>query len=257
MVSENSIRLFVDQPLDSGMSVELNPEQVNYVRNVMRLNVSDSVRLFNGKDGEWQGTIAELAKKSARLTVEKQTRKQKDGTDVWLLFAPIKFGKIDFLVTKATELGVSTLQPVITKHTIVTRVNTDRLRANAIEAAEQSDRLTVPEVSGEITFEKLIQGWDKNRQILLCDESGAGKSIGTVLSALPEAKKKARWAILIGPEGGFSKAELEKLRTLPYVTSVGLGENILRADTAALAALACFQSLTGRWETPPHFEGNR
>jgi 16S rRNA (uracil1498-N3)-methyltransferase len=169
----------------------------------------------------------------------------------------VKRARIDYIAEKATELGVSVLQPVLTRHTAVERVNVDRLRANAVEAAEQTERLTVPEVREPIDLGKLLAGWPAGRRLLMCDETGGGPPIAEALSQLDDAARAAPWAIVIGPEGGFADVELQALRRIKDVTSVGLGPRILRADTAALAALACWQALLGDWRRPtPRLSGD-
>ncbi len=246
------IRLYTAQRLASGTFCELSPEQCNYLHNVMRLKEGEIIHIFNGQDGEWAARIANISKKHGSLVLESQTRKQQEVPDFWLAFAPIKHGRIDWLVEKATELGVAKLLPVQTKHTIVNRVNVERLQAHALEAAEQSERLSVPEVAELVELQKLIQGWDGSRKIIVCDETGSGKPMLEALQPFKSTEQK--WALLIGPEGGFAKAELEKLRSLPYVISVGLGPRVLRADTAALSALTCLQAALGDWHNAPRFE---
>ena len=243
-------RLFVKSPLVGNSTIELEQHHVHYLKNVMRLKISDHLLVFNGKDGEWEVEINNLEKKSGTAIAIKRTKEQYNEPDVTLLFAPIKHGKIDFLAQKATELGVTALQPVFTKHTIASRVNTERLQSNAIEAAEQSERLTVPEILEPIDINKLISSWDSNKKLLLCDETGKGKPIKEALSE----SEKGTWAILIGPEGGFSKDELDMLYKLPYVVPASLGPRILKADTAAFAALTCWQEHLGDWQNLPSFE---
>src|SRR5579872_6269591 len=172
MGPEKLIRLFVTAPLTNGAAVELGQEQAHYLKNVMRLSEGDAVALFNGSDGEYRARIDSFGKRAASLTVEEQTRAQTPEPDLWLLFAPIKRARIDYLVEKATELGASALVPVITRHTHVERLNLDRLRAHAIEAAEQSERLTVPRIDEARALDDVMAGWDASRRIMLCDESG-------------------------------------------------------------------------------------
>jgi 16S rRNA (uracil1498-N3)-methyltransferase len=241
-------RLHVDVPLSAGGSVELGQDQTHYLRNVLRLGAGESVALFNGRDGEWRARIAAIAKKSATLALEEQTRPQKPEPDVWLAFAPIKRARIDFIAQKATELGAARLWPVITRHTMVDRVNVDRLRANAIEAAEQSDRLTVPLIHDPSSLDEMIGLWPEDRPLILCDETG-GPPIADVILA-PPLRQSAKAGFLIGPEGGFAEPELDRLRKLPFVTPVSLGERLLRADTAALSVLAVWQALAGDWIAP-------
>jgi 16S rRNA (uracil1498-N3)-methyltransferase len=167
--------------------------------------------------------------------------------DLWLCFAPVKRARIDYIAEKATELGVSVLQPIVTQHTIVERVNVERLRANAVEAAEQTERLSVPEVRAPVDLTRLLGEWPAGRRLLMCDETGGGRPIAEMLTGLDADARAAPWAIVIGPEGGFAAAELDALRRIKDVTAVGLGPRILRADTAALAALSVWQSLIGDW----------
>jgi 16S rRNA (uracil1498-N3)-methyltransferase len=237
------VRLYVDAPLGEGQSVTPNDGQTHYLLHVMRAKVGDRLNLFNGRDGEWDARIAEITKRACRLECEVQIGRQRGVPDLWLVFAPIKRTPADYLTQKATELGVSALQPVFTRRTIVRRINTERMRANAIEAAEQSGRLCVPEVHDAMDFEKLVSEWPKDRRILFCDEAGDAQPIAEVLQNASEAP----WAIFTGPEGGFDPAERTALRALSNVTPVALGRRILRADTAALAALAVWQAIIGDW----------
>jgi len=236
-------RLFVTSALESGASVTLDQGQAHYLLHVLRAKPGDRVLVFNGRDGEWQAELAAAGKRGVVLTARARTAQQEDVPDLWLAFAPVKKTPSDYLVQKATELGVSKLQPVFTRRTIVSRINDERLLANAMEAAEQSGRLTVPEIGAATTLEKLLAAWPRERAIFFCDEGG---------EALPlaDAARKAGdgpAAILTGPEGGFDPAERERLRALAFVTPVSLGPRILRADTAALAALAIWQSVKGDW----------
>jgi 16S rRNA (uracil1498-N3)-methyltransferase len=241
MSSEKLIRLFVTSLLANGAAVELGQEQAHYLKNVMRLGEGDAVALFNGSDGEFRARIESFGKRAAGLLVEEQLRAQSAEPDLWLVFAPIKRARIDYLVEKATELGASALVPVITRHTHVERLNLDRLRAHAIEAAEQSERLTVPHIEEPRALDDVLADWDASRRIMLCDES---RTAPPAAAALARESAKA-WAVLIGPEGGFAETELDALRKLPFVSAVSLGPRILRADTAALAGLAVLQALRG------------
>jgi len=243
-------RLFVEAALTESGIVELDADRAHYLRNVLRLAAGDAVSLFNGRDGEWRATIEMAGKRHARLIVGKQTRAQRAEPDLWLVFAPIKRARIDFVAEKATELGVSALVPVFTRYTAMTRVNVDRLQANALEAAEQTERLSVPRVHEAVTLEALLRDWPKERRLLLADESGGGSPIGLALRELDATARAAPWAVLVGPEGGFHRDELDALHKLDFVTAVGLGPRILRADTAALSALSCWQALVGDWERP-------
>ena len=243
-------RLFIEADLAAGVEAPLGEAQAHYLRHVMRREDGATLLLFNGRDGEWRASLSLHGKKAAVVRVETQTRVQAAEPDLWLCFAPIKRARIDLVAEKATELGVARLQPVLTRHTAVERVNVERLRANAIEAAEQTERLTVPEVRAPLELGRLLDGWPTGRRLLMCDETGGGPPIVEALSALEPEAKSAPWAIMIGPEGGFAQAELEVLRRMKDVTAVGLGPRILRADTAALAALACWQALLGDWRKP-------
>ena len=238
------IRLYVNADLAAGAQVAFSGEQAHYLRNVMRAKAGDGVLLFNGRDGEWRAEIGELGKKAGAATVQTQTRPFKPSPDLWLLFAPIKRARIDFTAQKASELGVSALWPVMTDYTNVTRVNLERLRANAVEAAEQCARLDVPEIFETAALRDVLGKWPADRKILLCDESRTGVPLGEALATQQPGQP---WAVLVGPEGGFSPEELDILHAQPQVVSVGLGDRLLRADTAAVAALACWQAWLGDW----------
>lgn len=245
------IRLFVDAPLHAGAGVELPPAQVHYLNTVMRARPGESVALFNGRDGEWLADLLLITRKEAALRVGARRRPQADEPDVWLLFAPLKKQTTDFVVEKATELGVRVLWPVMTRHTNAARVNSERLTATAIEAAEQCERLTIPEVREAAPgLDAVLAGWDPARHLYVMDETGGGEPIHRVLAA---AGQGAPAAILCGPEGGFAKSELDQLAQTTFVTAVGLGPRILRAETAALAALTCWQALCGDWAAAPGF----
>ncbi len=235
-------RLYVDQPLAAGGAVALDQPRSHYLRHVLRREPGAPVLLFNGRDGEFQAVIESIAKSGARLAVKAQSLPQRFGPDLWLVFAPIKRERVDILAEKATELGCRRLQPVITRHTAVTRVNVERLRAHALEAAEQTHRLDLPEVGEPCTLDELLRGWIADRRLLVCAELGAAAPIAEALGAMP---RDVPYAVMTGPEGGFAGSELDALRDLPFVTPVGLGPRLLRADTAAVAALACWQALLG------------
>ncbi|MBA4095733.1 MAG: 16S rRNA (uracil(1498)-N(3))-methyltransferase [Rhodospirillum sp.] len=247
-------RLYVEQPLVAGAIVAADDRALHYLRNVMRRAPGDALVLFNGRDGEFEAEIASLDKRKAELKVTRLRRAQDTVPDLVLCFAPLKKDAIDFLIEKATELGVAAFQPVITRRTVASRINLERLRANAIEAAEQTERLTVPEVRAPISFDALVSSWEPSRHMILCAESGPALPIADAFRALtPNVSHTNAWAIFCGPEGGFHVSELDRLRTLPFVTPVGLGPRILRADTAALTALAVFQAILGDGTLrPPH-----
>ena len=237
------MRLYVEAPFEEGKRVGLDAEQAHYLLHVMRARAGDRVSLFNGREGEWLARLDQVTKRSCMLICERQARAQSETPDVWLCFAPIKKTPADYVVQKATELGVRVLQPVITRRTIISRINLERMRANAIEAAEQSDRLTVPEIRKALSLNELFSDWPADRRILFCDEAGDALPIAQAL----KSARGSPWAVLTGPEGGFDPAERESIRALKSVTPVSLGPRILRADTAALAALAIWQALQGDW----------
>lgn len=236
-------RLYVEPDLAAGAHVELGSAQTHYLRNVMRLGPGAGVLLFNGRDGEWSARIKDVHRNGCTLSAEQCLRRQQTEADVWLVFAPVKRARLDFIARHTTELGVAVLWPVYTQRCVVRRVNRDRLLANAIEAAEQSDRLTVPEIFPPVPLAQAIDAWPEGRRLYLCDETGGGRPVGDVFSEAPVGPA----AILCGPEGGFAAAELDALRKRANVTSVGLGPRVLRAETAAFAALACWQALAGDW----------
>ena len=240
-------RLFVTQALGRAAEIELDEDAAHYLRNVLRLGPGDRVALFNGRDGEWSAAIVGLAKRRARLALRERTRGQTTEPDLWLAFAPIKRQRIDILVEKATELGAVALLPVFTQRTVMTRVNLDRLAAHAKEAAEQTERLTVPVIRQPQSLDKMLEDWPQVRRLLLCAEAGPARPMVDALADLTRDVRNRieSWAIMTGPEGGFSPSELDALGKLPFVTPVGLGPRILRADTAAIAALACWQALVG------------
>lgn len=240
-MSEAKIRLYVDQALAAGQPVALNADQANYLFNVMRLARGAAVALFNGRDGEWLARVAEAGKRGGILISEVQTAPLRLPPDLWLIFAPIKKARTDFIVEKAVELGAARVIPVQTRHTNSERIHQDRLQAHAVEAAEQCRATYVPEVSDLVSLDKLISSFPADRKLLWCDEAMAGQA--PALSG----PRGAAWAILIGPEGGFSADEQARLRALPQVVPLALGPRILRADTAAVAALTLWQTALGDW----------
>lgn len=247
-------RLFVEQPLAAGAIIAADERAQHYLRNVMRRSVGDHLVLFNGRDGEFDAEIASIDRRNAEFRVTKLRRPQDGVTDVVLCFAPLKKDAVDFLIEKGTELGAAAFQPVITRRTVASRLNLQRLRANAVEAAEQSERLTVPQIQPPLNFDALLTRWQPARHMILCAEAGPALPIADAFAALTlHVSRPNAWAILCGPEGGFHVSELDRLRNLPFVTPVGLGPRILRADTAALSALAVFQALLGDGKMrPPH-----
>ena len=236
-------RLFVDAPLTAGAELTLNQDQSHYLVHVLRARTGDAVRLFNGRDGEWRATIAAIGKRATTLSLNLQTASQIGVPDIWLCAAPVKRTPLDYLTQKATELGVARIQPVITQRTIVARVNLERMLANAIEAAEQSGRLAIPEIAEPLSLAKLLSTWPAGRRLIFCDEAGEAPPVSGALQDQPPGP----WAVIIGPEGGFDTRERTQLRQQPFVVPVSLGPRIMRADTAALAALAVWQSILGDW----------
>ena len=237
------IRLHVTAPLAADAGVVLSREQAHYLGNVMRQGVGDRVALFNGDDGEWAAEIASINKREALLACRELIRPQTNPSDLWLCFAPIKKARTDFIAEKACEMGCTRLVPVFTRHTNSERVRTDRIAAHAIEAAEQCGLLSVPEVAEPVHLDRLLDNWPVERQLMFCDESGSAAPAKVVLTEAAPGP----WAVLTGPEGGFSAEEAERLRAMPQAHAVSLGPRILRADTAAVAALAVWQATLGDW----------
>lgn len=240
-------RLYVDAPLTEGGEVPLDRDQTNYLLNVLRLRRGDPVLLFNGRDGEWRASLSGSGKRAAPLVVGPRLRIQPRAGDLHFLFAPLKHARLDYLVQKAVEMGASCLQPVITRHTQVARVNLDRMRANAIEAAQQCGILAVPDVAEPVAFERIAA--DAERLLVFCDEDAEVRDPVAALVAAGRSPDE-RLAVLIGPEGGFAEEERAALLKRPNVVRIALGPRILRADTAAVAALALVQAVLGDWQRP-------
>lgn len=238
-----SQRLFVDAPLSEGARVPCTPEQASYLRSVLRLADGDEILVFNGRDGEWRARLAAEGKRGASLEMLDRMRAQAGGPDLHYLFAPLKRARLDYMVQKATELGVARLVPVLTRHTVAERVNLDRMRANAIEAAEQCGILRVPDVAEPMKLPALLDGWDTARTLVFCDEAAEQASPIAALSAMSPGPL----AVLIGPEGGFSPDERAMIRARPQAVALSLGPRIMRADTAAVAALALVNATLGDW----------
>ena len=234
------VRLYVEQPLGAAQPDPLTRDQAHYLFGVMRLGVDARVTVFNGSDGAWQTRVAEAGKRAGVLVCETQSQAQTMPPDLWLLFAPIKKARTDFIVEKAVEMGVRRIVPVQTDFTNSERIRQDRLQAHAVEAAEQCGATFVPEVADLSKLNRVLTDWDRSRQLAFCVETLAGET-----GRLPEAP--GPWAILIGPEGGFSDAERVALRALPFAHDISLGPRILRADTATVAALTLWQSTLGDW----------
>lgn len=242
------VRLFVEAGLAAGAEVVLAAGHAHYLVNVMRLGRGDAVLVFNGRDGEWQAEIADAGRRAGRLAVVAETRPQASEPGPWLAFAPLKKAAMDMVVEKATELGAARLIPVLTANTASQRINGARLRAQAVESAEQCGRLTVPEVAEAVALARLLQSWPPRRRLLLLDETGGGRPLAQALAAAPGADGDG---FLVGPEGGFRRSELDAIRELPFAVAVGMGPRILRAETAAVAALACWQAAIGDGDRRP------
>jgi 16S rRNA (uracil1498-N3)-methyltransferase len=236
-------RLFVEDGIAKGSALPVGDSQFNYLHNVLRLEEGAELLAFNGRDGEWLVRLRYPSRKKIVLEPVEQMRPQPEPSDLYYLFAPLKVGRLDYLVQKAVEMGAGVLQPVMTQHVQGRIGSIDRLRANAIEAAEQCGILAIPEVREPVRLIDLLEGWDGIRRIIYCDEGAETNNPMAALSAIREKHH----ALLIGPEGGFSAEEQALLRGLPYVTPIPLGPRILRADTAAVAAMAVIQMTIGDW----------
>jgi 16S rRNA (uracil1498-N3)-methyltransferase len=239
----SSQRLFVDADLNTGARIVASPEQANYLLNVLRAKSGTTVRLFNGRDGEWAATITDVGKRSCVLVLTDPTRSQITGPDIDYLFAPLKRARLDYMVQKATEMGVRRLRPVLTRHTIAERVNLERLRANTIEAAEQCGVLWVPDVQAPVKLGAALEAWTTGRTLIFADEAAP---IANPIDAL-RTVARGPVAVLIGPEGGFHADERALLRAQAYAVPISLGPRIMRADTAAVATLALVNAVLGDW----------
>ncbi|MDP2699652.1 16S rRNA (uracil(1498)-N(3))-methyltransferase [Thalassospira sp.] len=252
-------RLFVHHAILPGGEIALSPEQSHYLEHVMRLKPGTAIKIFNGLDGEWRATITELRKKTGIVTAETRLREQVFENGPILAFAPIKKQRLDFLIEKAVEMGASSLQPILTAHTITGKVRLDRLHAQVIEAAEQCERLTIPEIHHPVKLSDWLANWPENSHLLFCDETGGGSPIGDVLSRLLakdagsaiDNVNVVNHALVIGPEGGFAPDEIDRIKRQPFATPISLGPRILRAETAAIAALAVYQDRIGDWTARP------
>lgn len=239
----NAQRLYIATPLSAGESIDASPEQAHYLVNVLRLGVGGEIRLFNGRDGEWLCRVVDAAKKRCTLEALHQTRPQEGGPDIRYYFAPLKRARLDYMVQKATELGVARLAPVLTRYTIADRVNTARMRSNVIEAAEQCGILRIPEVAEPVKLMTLMDDWPSDRRLIFCDEAAI---LASPIAAL-EPLQGQSCDVLVGPEGGFAAFERERLLAHPSVVAISLGPRIMRADTAAIAVLALLNSVIGDW----------
>jgi 16S rRNA (uracil1498-N3)-methyltransferase len=242
-------RLYVDASLDPGAQIPLDAGQTNHVANVLRLRAGDLVLVFNGRDGEWRASLAPEGKRAFALNIDARTREQSRALDLHYLFAPLKHARLDYMVQKAVEMGASRLQPVITRHVQVSRLNLARMRANAIEAAQQCGILSLPEIGAPLSFERMIAQRDADRLLVFCDEDAEVRDPVAALSEVRpgQAAKPVPLAVLIGPEGGFAPEERRMLAALPNAVRLSLGPRILRADTAAVAALALVGAVLGDW----------
>jgi 16S rRNA (uracil1498-N3)-methyltransferase len=239
-------RLWVGSDLVAGATLALAPGQAHHLHTVLRLATGAAVAAFNTQDGEWLCRIGDPGGRGGTLTVERRIRPAAaERDDLWLLFAPIKRVRLDWLVEKATELGATALLPVWTRHTQRERLNLDRLNAHAIAAAEQSERLSVPELRAPRALAAVLRDWSAARRLIVCDETGGGEPVGAAITRLGPGPT----GLLVGPEGGFDETELDHLGKLSFVSRVGLGPRVLRADTAAAAVLSVFQAIAGDW---PH-----
>ena len=236
-------RLYVDAPLGQGARLALSREQANYLLNVLRLGAGASVIIFNGRDGEWRAELADTGRKSASLDVVEALRAQEAGPDLDYLFAPLKHARLDYMIQKAVEMGAARLRPVLTRRTQAHRVNTDRMRANVIEAAEQCGILALPGIEEPVALDKTLAQWPKDRLLVFCDEDAPMADAVAALRARAQAGDKL--AVLIGPEGGFDPSERAMLMKMEQTLAISLGPRILRADTAAVAALAVVQAAFG------------
>ena len=242
-MAKTTPRLYVETPLSPGAEFALTQEQGHYLAHVLRQGSGDAVSMFNGLDGEWLGYITTVTKKSVHVRIETLTLEVKAPPDIDYLFAPLKHARLDYMVQKATELGARRLRPVITQRTIAERVNLDRMRANAIEAAEQCNLVFVPEVMEPLPLSKVLGAWDEMRQLIYCDETaGVENPVEALKLIAPPA------AVLVGPEGGFTPDERAQLKSLAFVTAISLGPRIMRADTVAIAALSVVQATIGDWK---------
>jgi 16S rRNA (uracil1498-N3)-methyltransferase len=239
----NAQRLFVEADLAEGATVACTAAQTNYLRNVLRLQSGAVILVFNGRDGEWRAELTESGRRATALTVRALVRPQEGGPDIDYLFAPLKRARLDYMVEKATEMGVARLRPVLTRRTVAERVNVERMRVHTVEAAEQCGVLRLPEIRAPERLEHVIAGWDATRPLVFCDEDSAEACPFTALARIPAGPV----AVLIGPEGGFDPAERELLSSQPFVTRISLGPRILRADTAAVAVLALVNAVLGDW----------
>jgi 16S rRNA (uracil1498-N3)-methyltransferase len=238
-----SQRLYVEGDLSPGRRLDCSADQANYLINVLRLRPGAVILVFNGRDGEWRARMVDAGRRGCALEAEELVRPQEGGPDVELLFAPLKRARLDYMAQKAVEMGVARLRPVLTRRTIAERVNLERMRANVVEAAEQCGVLRLPEVAAPERLALLLASWSDDRRLIWCDEAAAAASPLAVLSAVPSGPL----AVLIGPEGGFAPEERAELSARRYAHAISLGPRVMRADTAAVAALALVNAVLGDW----------
>lgn len=243
MSKKNPVRLFAYTSLETGGVYVPNEAQTHYLKDVMRMELHNSVFLFDGKNGEFESHICEISKKSLTLKVDRKTSDFQKSPDIWLLFAPLKKENTDIVVQKAVELGVSKIIPVQTEYTSNANIKIERIRAQTVEAAEQCRRQDIPTIENLISFHDLLKNWPQKRKLVYLNETGDGRSFQSMSSEMKEPV-----AFLIGPEGGFAKKELEILKSLPYTVNITLGKRILRAETATIAAISCWQAFCGDWK---------
>lgn len=244
-------RLYIEGSLASGTDVVVDERQAHYLVNVMRRKTGNLLAVFNGRDGEWLAEIVNITKKQVILKLQKQLREQSYSPDLWLLAAPLRNGKTEGVIEQATELGISCFIPVLTQFTVANRINQNRFVTIAMEAAEQCERLDIPEIRNLMSLTDLLSGWNPQRTIIYGDESGAGKQPKELFHDL----EIGSYAVLIGPEGGFSAEELDILDKAVYAVGVCMGPRIMRANTAAIAAITLAQSWLGDWDNKPAFRG--
>jgi 16S rRNA (uracil1498-N3)-methyltransferase len=244
----SSHRLYVEAPLEPEALINLNAAQANYLRNVLRLPDRAEILVFNGRDGEWRASLSGANRKSISLITRDQIRAQTAAFNLHYLFAPLKHARLDYMIQKAVEMGAGLLRPVLTRRTQVERINKERMHANAIEAAEQCGILSIPEIAPAIPLQTLLEGWDPVRLLIFCDEDAPLRD--PIEALRPVAAESRPLAVLIGPEGGFDPREREALQAAPQTLRLSLGPRVLRADTAAVAALALIQASLGDWRSP-------
>lgn len=248
MKNSKMARLFIDFPLIKGDNINLSKDDAHYLINVMRKKQGNEVVIFNGKDGEWTGILKSIDRNSVTLEIQNQKRAQSDISNIWIIFSLIKSPRLNFLIEKSTELGVAGFIPITTDHSVVDKINYEKARSWIKESSEQSERISLPKLENTMSLSNLIDNWPQERKIIFCNEREAQTKILDAFSAIAPQEP---FAIMIGPEGGFSEKENKMLKELPYVISCQMGPRILRSETAILAAISSFQSLKGDWNSGP------